>query len=61
MTIQAHTQAAADEQLRDEIGIPAAVAECESIADKISDDIKRLMPCDCREQGSRVRCGNCGQ
>lgn len=61
MTIQAHTQSAAEEQLADEIGIPAAVAECEKTADEISDDIKRLMPCDCRAQGSLARCGNCGQ
>ena len=61
VTLHDHTQAAAEEQLQAEISIPAAVAECESIADKISDNIKRLMPCDCREQGSRVRCGNCGQ
>ena len=61
MTIQAHTQAAAEEQLQAEISIPAAVAECEAVADKISDDIKRLLPCDCRAQGSLARCGNCGQ
>ena len=54
-------QSAADEQLAGEIGIAASVAECEKIADKISDDIKRLMPCDCRAQGSLARCGNCGQ
>ena len=60
MTLQDHTQAAADEQLQDEIGIAASVAECKAVADKISDDIKRAMPCDCRDQGSLARCGNCG-
>ncbi len=61
MTIQAHAQSAADEQLTDEIGIPAAVSECEKISDEIDAGIKRAMPCDCRAQGSRVRCGDCGQ
>lgn len=44
----------------DEITIPQAVAECEKVADEISDGIKAAMPCDCRAQGSRVRCGACG-
>lgn len=32
----------------DEITIPQAVAECEKVADEISDGIKAAMPCDCR-------------
>ena len=61
MTLHDHTQAAAEEQLRDEIGIAASVAECEKVADEISDGIKRSMPCDCRAAGVRsTRCGNCG-
>ena len=44
----------------DEITIPQAVAECEKVADEISNGIKAAMPCDCRAQGSRVRCGACG-
>ena len=42
------------------IPLTDAVRECEEVADKISDGIKRAMPCDCRAQGSRVRCGACG-
>ena len=42
------------------ISLTDAVAECEKVADEISDGIKAAMPCDCRAQGSRVRCGACG-
>lgn len=41
--------------------IAETVKACEDVADKISDGIKAAMPCDCREQGSRVRCGACGR
>lgn len=45
----------------DELGIVNAVATCEKVADEIDAGIKRAMPCDCRAQGCRVRCGDCGQ
>jgi len=42
------------------IPLADAVRECEKVADEISNGIKAAMPCDCRDQGSRVRCGACG-
>lgn len=50
-----------DQQIADEIGTAKSVAECEKVADEISNGIKRAMPCDCRDQGSLARCGNCGR
>lgn len=48
--------------VNDELGIVAAVTECEKVSDEISDGIKAAMPCDCRAAGMRgTRCGSCGQ
>ncbi len=45
-----------------EINTRLNIVTVEALADKLSDDIKAAMKCDCRAAGVRgTRCGSCGQ